>query len=80
MVPAALQAPWARAKLSVLALSSRFDGQSLPAQVLSGWWLSVLALSSRFDGHHQWLHSPLNLALSVLALSSRFDGQRMPMR
>ena len=41
-----------RTELSVLALSSRFDGRraSAPPVVKAG--LSVLALSSRFDG--QW--------------------------
>ena len=36
--------------LSVLALSSRFDGRELQAAVDAITGLSVLALSSRFDG------------------------------
>ena len=36
--------------LSVLALSSRFDGHLPSSQPLSTLALSVLALSSRFDG------------------------------
>ena len=36
--------------LSVLALSSRFDGRNYPPQGLQSPILSVLALSSRFDG------------------------------
>ena len=41
--------------LSVLALSSRFDGRSPPDTPRSAVHLSVLALSSRFDGPHQIL-------------------------
>ena len=37
--------------LSVLALSSRFDGLELGEGVMAAAELSVLALSSRFDGH-----------------------------
>ena len=40
--------PW---RLSVLALSSRFDGRKPAAPVIGCLILSVLALSSRFDGH-----------------------------
>ena len=43
---------WLVTSLSVLALSSRFDGQGYPVgdgDTLQ--LLSVLALSSRFDGH-----------------------------
>ena len=63
--------------LSVLALSSRFDG---PAQFfvhVIPVGLSVLALSSRFDGPFSDMrfNGPLNL--SVLALSSRFDGHTL---
>ena len=36
--------------LSVLALSSRFDGRGLQVRIQSLPALSVLALSSRFDG------------------------------
>ena len=39
-----------RAWLSVLALSSRFDGRSLVDDLRLSMRLSVLALSSRFDG------------------------------
>ena len=38
-------------ELSVLALSSRFDGHDSSYCILSSLYLSVLALSSRFDGH-----------------------------
>ena len=60
--------------LSVLALSSRFDGPvpsttSAPSQALS-----VLALSSRFDGPSRDIQIVSIPYLSVLALSSRFDG------
>ena len=37
-------------ELSVLALSSRFDGQCWPDPTPTSFPLSVLALSSRFDG------------------------------
>ena len=37
--------------LSVLALSSRFDGRPQPPAGRCPARLSVLALSSRFDGH-----------------------------
>ena len=37
--------------LSVLALSSRFDGRWVYVNPPAGGRLSVLALSSRFDGH-----------------------------
>ena len=62
--------------VSVLALSSRFDGHSMPAVDYANWHVSVLALSSRFDGHVvlPTYHVP-QLDVSVLALSSRFDGQ-----
>ena len=60
--------------LSVLALSSRFDG---PESVEGGGFvpvLSVLALSSRFDGPVFRPGGRKATGLSVLALSSRFDG------
>ena len=62
--------------LSVLALSSRFDGpQQHPAPCDDGVPLSVLALSSRFDGPPDRNDVAFAVALlSVLALSSRFDG------
>ena len=61
--------------LSVLALSSRFDGQIGSVRPRwPGYHLSVLALSSRFDGHPRPLQNRLGVQLSVLALSSRFDG------
>ena len=61
-------------RLSVLALSSRFDGRrGDPAR---DWavHLSVLALSSRFDGRKASRVTGTQATLSVLALSSRFDG------
>ena len=61
--------------LSVLALSSRFDGRSSAAETSRGQQLSVLALSSRFDGLKFADNQARQIALSVLALSSRFDGQ-----
>ena len=61
--------------LSVLALSSRFDGRQEKGLLISGRHLSVLALSSRFDGRlGSWFQCRASL-LSVLALSSRFDGR-----
>ena len=62
-------------KLSVLALSSRFDGQISQSGRNSTSQLSVLALSSRFDGHWMDATDTKHVCLSVLALSSRFDGQ-----
>ena len=50
MVVTSGRAPWMYAVLSVLALSSRFDGRSRWTNTRSGNPLSVLALSSRFDG------------------------------
>ena len=61
--------------LSVLALSSRFDGPSLMCVAGPRISLSVLALSSRFDGHLLKRRHPRSVPLSVLALSSRFDGR-----
>ena len=43
-------------KLSVLALSSRFDGLLLALSRYRRGILSVLALSSRFDGHKLVYH------------------------
>ena len=64
-----------RRALSVLALSSRFDGPIWPGDILSfSMQLSVLALSSRFDGPAVRTNYPRLYHLSVLALSSRFDG------
>ena len=64
-----------RQRLSVLALSSRFDGPQ-PTQDRIGYErLSVLALSSRFDGLSIPISGQRCSVLSVLALSSRFDGQ-----
>ena len=60
--------------LSVLALSSRFDGQNAERQCWPDPTLSVLALSSRFDGLGAIQQGAAWLLLSVLALSSRFDG------
>ena len=62
-------------KLSVLALSSRFDGLVGLVGLPPGPHLSVLALSSRFDGLVGLVGLPPGPHLSVLALSSRFDGQ-----
>ena len=61
--------------LSVLALSSRFDGLCSSSQNPSISSLSVLALSSRFDGRGKSRRSKDVDQLSVLALSSRFDGR-----
>ena len=69
-----IQAVWCRT-LSVLALSSRFDGRPAEPPVRRKASLSVLALSSRFDGLLYGVREILEEALSVLALSSRFDGQ-----
>ena len=75
MVILLIYAPSADRSLSVLALSSRFDGQndSVPTDVLPN--LSVLALSSRFDGPTTMRARKAAHSLSVLALSSRFDGR-----
>ena len=61
--------------LSVLALSSRFDGRFFVVFCYTLIRLSVLALSSRFDGHRLAHETPRWHMLSVLALSSRFDGR-----
>ena len=60
--------------LSVLALSSRFDGHHFDLGLCIVQLLSVLALSSRFDGRCLHGTAEESLRLSVLALSSRFDG------
>ena len=60
--------------LSVLALSSRFDGRLAAWRHLRRLRLSVLALSSRFDGRRTSASALPWPGLSVLALSSRFDG------
>ena len=71
--------------LSVLALSSRFDGR-MKSHTMRGWWhLSVLALSSRFDGpagaahksirYHLFQYSLCRVVLmvfSVYLLKSRY--------
>ena len=62
-------------RLSVLALSSRFDGPRRRAKARLLMCLSVLALSSRFDGPICLSRSQPLYFLSVLALSSRFDGR-----
>ena len=64
--------------LSVLALSSRFDGRANRLQRRCTPALSVLALSSRFDGHTWVCAGTGRRHLSVLALSSRFDGLKNP--
>ena len=61
--------------LSVLALSSRFDGLTTAWTGILAVFLSVLALSSRFDGQKRAGILPDFHRLSVLALSSRFDGR-----
>ncbi len=62
--------------VSVLALSSRFDGPVLPQQQVIIVIVSVLALSSRFDGPAACSTGTASCqTVSVLALSSRFDGQ-----
>ena len=53
--------------LSVLALSSRFDGQPAAAAACPCQTLSVLALSSRFDG----LFRVPYLCLLMLSFSTR---------
>ena len=63
------------ALLSVLALSSRFDGRNCRREPTHTKYLSVLALSSRFDGPASASWSSRMHQLSVLALSSRFDGR-----
>ena len=63
-----------RLDLSVLALSSRFDGLKKAKSEFFRYALSVLALSSRFDGHLGEMLPCFHNLLSVLALSSRFDG------
>ena len=63
------------AVVSVLALSSRFDGPlAIYRHLTHQAPVSVLALSSRFDG--RFVHGTYRRAgkVSVLALSSRFDG------
>ena len=62
-------------ELSVLALSSRFDGRHRGPRPSEYPLLSVLALSSRFDGPLAAPFMSLSVSLSVLALSSRFDGR-----
>ncbi len=42
--------------VSVLALSSRFDGHLIVRFCQSSVFVSVLALSSRFDGHSSHTH------------------------
>ena len=64
------------AVVSVLALSSRFDGPlAIYRHLTHQAPVSVLALSSRFDG--RFVHGTYRRAgkVSVLALSSRFDGR-----
>ena len=61
--------------LSVLALSSRFDGLVIVTDEDAAIFLSVLALSSRFDGRGIAARQNVRVILSVLALSSRFDGR-----
>ena len=51
MVLVVVQCRLISGSLSVLALSSRFDGPTLYMRVDTNVTLSVLALSSRFDGH-----------------------------
>ena len=62
-------------RLSVLALSSRFDGLGRLLARQRHHHLSVLALSSRFDGRYSTRRDIIPPVLSVLALSSRFDGR-----
>ena len=58
--------------LSVLALSSRFDGQFNPIHLDGILSLSVLALSSRFDGRLRrsadWQHSAFQYSLCRVVL------------
>ena len=74
MVPRVRRPANPQSTLSVLALSSRFDGQFCNILSFPNSGLSVLALSSRFDGRGRSPTCKRNNALSVLALSSRFDG------
>ena len=74
MVVPRLTPPSSSPSLSVLALSSRFDGRHTELTLGRSFRLSVLALSSRFDGHATMMHWTKRQSLSVLALSSRFDG------
>ena len=60
--------------VSVLALSSRFDGRCRHGGWKIGLVVSVLALSSRFDGPKRAAQTVSAAGVSVLALSSRFDG------
>ena len=65
-------------KLSVLALSSRFDGRSVA--LTATWWFMlfqyslcrVVLMVTNGCGTCVWW-----ISLSVLALSSRFDGRMM---
>ena len=50
MVSEPIYLPGSTSGLSVLALSSRFDGPVVPPPAPPLGGLSVLALSSRFDG------------------------------
>ena len=61
-------------QVSVLALSSRFDGRMACLSPSAARLVSVLALSSRFDGRGKMNIFGYNMDVSVLALSSRFDG------
>ena len=57
--------------LSVLALSSRFDGPSAMAALGATAGLSVLALSSRFDGQNSILYlSELGKTFSTRSVES----------
>ena len=60
--------------VSVLALSSRFDGRCGAGSHSRPLCVSVLALSSRFDGPPGSVIWEGAVVVSVLALSSRFDG------
>ena len=57
--------------LSVLALSSRFDGRTAADRSKDVDQLSVLALSSRFDGHLEYLRLERNkLSFSTRSVES----------
>ena len=59
-----------RIRLSVLALSSRFDGHSLVRLYRFPNSLSVLALSSRFDGLGSLPHQHRRITFSTRSVES----------
>ena len=75
MVIFSSSASMAATVLSVLALSSRFDGPRCADYVWNCVCLSVLALSSRFDGQSRRGKMMNEFLLSVLALSIKTTRQ-----